>query len=196
MPFGQDTSTALRHVLPLSSQEQIGLLMNDGRFITWLKSPSSQFLVVHDEKSLHSNSSLSTLSYLCGLMSTTLQTSGMWPISFFCGLHTARESTLQSGKGIIRGLALQLLLLFGDTAFPVTSDPAIIAQRLMADDLDALCAVFAMLLGNMLPGVVYCLIDGAHWYDTEGRRDDTRAAMRFLGGLVMQLQNSARGLAL
>ena len=78
----------------------------------------------------------------------------------------------------------------------MTSNPAIIAQRLMADDLDALCAVFAMLLGNMPPGVVYCLIDGAHWYDTEGRRDDTRAAMRFLGGLVMQLQNSGRGLAL
>ena len=196
MPFENDTNAALRHVLTPSSQEQIGLLMSDVRFITWLKSLSSQFIIVHDEKSLHSMSALSTLSYLCGLISKTLRTPGMWPLSFFCGLHSTAGTSLQGGKGIMRGLTLQLLMAFGDAIFPTISDPTIIAQRLTMDDLDAICSVFSILLGNLPAGMVYCLIDGAHWCDTEARSDDTKAVIRFLNGLVTQLQAAGRGLVL
>ncbi|KAH0563404.1 hypothetical protein GP486_002025 [Trichoglossum hirsutum] len=194
--FESDIRDALRHCLTKFNEEQVGLLMGNGMVTAWLKSLTSQFIIIHDEKSLQSLSGLSTLSYFCALMSKTLRCPGMWALSFFCGLHSAAESNLQGGKGIMSSLTLQLLLAFGDAVFPINADPYIIMQRLLMNDLDTICYVFSLLLSNIPAGVVYCIIDGAHWYSTQARSDETRAVIRYLMRLVTQTQAAGRGLLL
>jgi hypothetical protein len=194
--FKTDIQRALGFTLSEFNQEQIGLLMSDKRFMTWLRSLGSQFIVVQDENSLLDNSALSTLSYLCALMSEMLSSPGMLPLRFFCGLHSAAGDPMEGSKGLLRSLALQLCLIFGDCNLPTSVDPNRLVQGLMMNDLATICTVFSILVQNVPAGMIYCLIDGASWYNTEARSDDMKVAALCLENLVAQVQAAARGLVL
>lgn len=192
-----DVQAAMRFVPTHFGENQLGILMGDNTFSTWLRALNSQFLVLHDDSALESNNSLSTSSHLCALLSKSMSVPGMLPLTFFCGLHTAVGDSLEGGDGIIRGLALQLLQAFGDTSFfslPF-GDPQQIMQRLMMNDLTAACSVFSMILQHISsPCVVLVIIDGACWYDTELRGDDMQTAMRFLCQAVEERRVANTGL--
>lgn len=194
--FNTDMQRALGFNLSQFNQEQMGLLMSDNNFMTWLRSLGSQLIVAHDENSLADNSSLSTLSYVCALMSEMLSSPGMLPLHFFCGLHSAAGDPMEGGKGLIRSLALQLCLIFGDCNLPTSVDPNRLVQGLMMNDLATICTVFSILVQNVPAGMIYCLIDGASWYNTEARSDDMKVVALFLENLVTQVQAAARGLVL
>lgn len=195
--FNSDIFTALQKMPSEFQQEQIGLLMANQTFNARLKGLESTFVVLRDEKSLQSTDSLSALSYLCGLISHTLYSPGMWPLTFFCGLHIVEDATFKGAQGLMRAMTLQLMKVFGETVF---SDPrvdlATIGQKLAMEDLNAICSVFSMLLDSIPAGIVYLLIDGAHHYGTEMRTADMRAVMRFLNRLVEQMRANHRGLVL
>jgi hypothetical protein len=189
--------TALGFVPSPLNQEQIGLLMSSNRLITWLKSLVSDLVVLHDEGALQENSSLSVLSYLCALISEMLSVPGMFPLTFFCGLNsTTAGGAREGGYGIMRCLALQLLQAFGDTIFPIASDPNLINQGLMINDLKTSFFVFNMLLANIPAGVVYVMVDGAFWYGTETRSQDMQEVMGYLSQLVTELRAANSGLIL
>ncbi|KAK3320262.1 hypothetical protein B0T19DRAFT_468501 [Cercophora scortea] len=195
----QDAQAALRNVPSYHNQEQIGLIMQDPRFTTWLRALNSQFIIVHDEKSLQDISALSTMSYLCALMSQMLSSPGMFCLTFFCGLHTrATEDTLDGSRGIIQSFILQLLAAFGETSFLIQGgfDKNTLLQGLMMDDLGSMFSVFSLLLENIQAGVVYCFVDGASWYHTDARSNEMKAVVHFLAGLVDQVQLANRGLVL
>jgi hypothetical protein len=90
-------------------QEKLGLLMSNYQLITWIKSLASGFIILHDEAALQGNSSLSILSYLSAIIPEILRVPGMFPLTFFCGLHCTAGKLLEGGHGIMRSLALQLL---------------------------------------------------------------------------------------
>ena len=194
--FKADVQMALRFVPSQLNHEQIGLLMSHNDFIIWLHSLASQFIIIHDEKTLESNSSLSILSFLCALISETLSAPGMFPLNFFCGLHSRAGSALEGGKGVMRSLTLQLLQAFESPAFQTPGDPNFIVEGLMMNDLTTICSVFAMLLQNIPAGVVYVMIDESFWYNTEARSDDMKAVILFLSQLVVDVQAAGRGLVL
>ncbi|KAL8409952.1 hypothetical protein RB594_008150 [Gaeumannomyces avenae] len=178
-------------------ESQIGMLMTDGNFsVKWLKSLSSQFLVIHDAKALQADAALSISSHLCALMSEGLSAPGMFTLTFFCGLHSTEGGILEGGTGLMRSLTLQLLVPFEDIGFPMQSDPNQIIQGLMADDLETICAVFTMLLQNIPAGVIYVMVDGAFWYGTETRRGDMYTTMLFLNRLVEEVEAASRGVVL
>ncbi|KAI0418226.1 hypothetical protein F5X98DRAFT_386444 [Xylaria grammica] len=106
----EDDLQIARGFVPSSfNQEQIGLLMSENRFITWLRSLASDLIIVHDEVALEGNSSLSVLSYLSALISELLGAPGMFSLTFFCGLHCSPSGATECGQDIMRCLALQLL---------------------------------------------------------------------------------------
>jgi hypothetical protein len=191
-----DLRTASRHVPPPMDQQRIGLLISDARFAGWLRSLSSQFVVVHDGHALDGNASLSTLSYLVALTTHMLAAPGMTHLPFFCGLHSRPGSMLEGAHGVVRSLALQLLQLFGDMSFPVAVDPGLIQQGLAANDLETLCDVFALALQHVPAGVVYVVVDGAFWYGTSARADDLANVVMFLNQLVCDEQAASRGVVL
>lgn len=194
--FRADLQTAKGFVPSPLHESQIGLLMTDESFTYFLKSLSSQFLVIHDTKTLESDDSLSISSYLCALVSEILSAPGLFTLSFFCGLHSTHGSLLEGGSGLMRSLTLQLLQPFENTSFPIQGDPNQVTQGLMVNDLETICAVFTMLLQSIPAGVVYILVDGAFWYGTEMRRDDMGAVMLFLNRLAGEVQAASRGLVL
>jgi hypothetical protein len=194
-----DGNAALGFVPTHFGQNQLGMLMGQDAFSTWLRALSSQFLVLHDESALEGNNSLSTSSHLCALLSKSMSTPGMLPLTFFCGLHTGEGDSLEGGDGIMRGLALQLLQTFqGDAAFSLPpGDPEQTMQRLMMNDLATTCSMFSMLLRHISSAsVVLVMIDGASWYETELRGDAMRAVMQFLGQLVEETRAVNGGLVL
>ncbi|KAL7787600.1 hypothetical protein V8C43DRAFT_323957 [Trichoderma afarasin] len=193
--FNSDITTALQKVPSEFQQEQIGLLMANQTFNACLHGLESTFIVLRDEKSLQSTNSLSILSYLCGLIAHTLYSPGLWPLTFFCGLHIVENATFKGAQGLMRAMALQLMKVFGETVFSVPGvDLATIGQKLAMEDLDVICSVFSMLLDSIPAGVVYLLIDGAHHYGTEMRSADMCAVMRFLNRLVERMRANHRGL--
>ncbi|KAL6810033.1 hypothetical protein J3E69DRAFT_377931 [Trichoderma sp. SZMC 28015] len=195
--FNSDITTALQKVPSEFQQEQIGLLMANQTFSACLHGLESIFVVLRDEKSLQSTNSLSTLSYLCGLIAHTLYSPGLWPLTFFCGLHIVENATFKGAQGLMRAMSLQLMKVFGETVFSVPGvDLATIGQKLAMEDLDVICSVFSMLLDSIPAGVVYLLIDGAHHYGTEMRTADMCAVMRFLNRLVERMRANHRGLVL
>ncbi|KLU89557.1 hypothetical protein MAPG_08528 [Magnaporthiopsis poae ATCC 64411] len=209
LPTIQADLQAAKGFIPSPQQEsRIGLLMIEDSFNTWLRSPSSRLLIVHDEKALESDASLSTTSYLCALMCELLSAPGMLRLGFFCGLHSSAATAAQPGAqllqgavGLMRSLTLQLLLSLGgdgNTSFPLQGghDPNQMLQGLATNDLETMCTVFAMLLWCMPAGAVYVLVDGAFWYGTEARRDDMRTVMLFLDVMVGELDAASRGVAL
>ncbi|KAK3390068.1 hypothetical protein B0H63DRAFT_519302 [Podospora didyma] len=148
-----DMTTAMRHIPPESRLEKMSILTRTPEFTKWLRSLGSSFLVLHDDEN-PDHGALSTVSHLCGLMAHTMRASaGMWTLSFFCGLHTAVGASFQGGKGLlcVHAMTLQLLGKLGWQTFP-----------------SPLVSVFAMVLGQLLvPGMVFVLVDGAHWNGTE-----------------------------
>ncbi|KAK3493695.1 hypothetical protein B0T13DRAFT_531011 [Neurospora crassa] len=195
-----DVQLALRSPPPSRGQNQIGYLLTEDAFVVWLKALESQILVLHDEKSLEgSSSSLSTLSYLCALITEMMSAPGMIRLCFFCGLHSADGDVLGGGYGLMRSLALQLLQPLGGNAnlFTTGNDLNLLAQGLMMNDLSTACSVFNMLLHNVPVGVVYILVDGAFWYASGSHGDEMAAVMAFLNRLVLESRaNANRGLVL
>lgn len=66
----------------------------------------------------------------------------------------------------------------------------------MTGNLEMICSVFGMVLGQLPAGMVFVLIDGAHWNGTEARSTEMRAVVRFLYQMVGQLRVVRRGLSL
>ncbi|EGZ75884.1 hypothetical protein NEUTE2DRAFT_126834 [Neurospora tetrasperma FGSC 2509] len=193
-----DVQLALRSPPSSMGQNQIGYLLIEDAFVVWLKSLESQILVLHDEQSLEGSSSLSTLSYLCALITEMMSAPGMIRLCFFCGLHSADGDVLGGGYGLMRSLTLQLLQPFGNANLsPTGNDLNLLAQGLMMNDLSTTCSVFNMLLHNVPAGVVYILVDGAFWYASGSHGDEMAAVMAFLNRLVLESRaNANRGLVL
>ncbi|KAI0490448.1 hypothetical protein F4859DRAFT_8203 [Xylaria cf. heliscus] len=194
-----DLQMALGFVPSSFNQEQIGLLMSESRFVTWLGSPVSDLIVVHDEVSLEGNSSLSALSYLSAIISERLHAPGMFPLTFFCGLHCSPNDGIGGGQDIIGCLALQLLQCVfgnGNVNLATPCDSNTIVQGLMMNDLSTLCIIFRMLVQNVPPGIIYVMVDGTFWYATEERGESVQAVMIFLHQLVMEVQAANRGLVI
>ncbi|KAI0538397.1 hypothetical protein GGR58DRAFT_468238 [Xylaria digitata] len=190
-----DITTAMSHVPPSLEQEKMGFLTISPQFTKWLRSIESAFVVAHGTETTNQGV-LSTLSHLCGLMAKTMRTPGMWTLAFICGLHTAAEATFQGGRGLMRAVTLQLLSTIPDASFPTPIDPSIVMQKLVSGDPEMICSVFAMVLGQLPTGMVFVLIDGAHWNGTEARSAEMRRVVRFLYKIVEQLRVARRGLAL
>ena len=53
-------------------------------------------------------------------------------------------------------------------------------QEIMMHDLTALCRLFEGLLSRVEEGVVFCMIDGMSWYETESRSGTMQVVMPFL----------------
>jgi hypothetical protein len=81
-------------------------------------------------------------------------------------------------------------------SFLTPSDPNSIVQGLVMNDFATICSVFLMFLQNIPAGVIYIMIDGSFWYNTEAKSEDTKAVMLFLSQLVLDLQVANRGLVL
>lgn len=191
-----DLQAAMGFVPTTFHQEQIGLLMSDREFVTWLKSLATGVLILHDERALNGHDSLSILSHLSALIAEILAAPGMIRLKFFCGLRSAPGTMFDGANGLLRSLTMQLLQAFGNTSFPINTDLSALVQGFMRNPTVAAFEIFGMLLSNIPAGMIYIIIDGAFWYGTEARDDEMQAAMHFLAKQAADLRAASRGLIL
>lgn len=190
-----DITAATQHNPSLLDRERMGFMTQDPKFRSFLQGSDSDFLVLYELDS-RQQGSLSTLSHLCGLMAKTLHTQGMWTAAAFCGLHTSASATFQGGQGLIASLTLQLLASLPIEAFSTPLAPSDVERALRQGNESMASSVFSMVLDHLRAGMVFLIIDGLHWHETEARSAASMRIVRFLGRTVTHYKYRRRGLAL
>jgi len=166
-------------------------LLTSPRFREWLTLPESAALVVHSYGTAAVDGRASAMSVLAATLTSALLRQGtldVVPLHFFCGLHAAEEDGFSGPVGIIRSLAMQLLLsqAIPEPDLDLTSSPGLVED--LEDGVpDAFMHVLEQLVIQLPPGKrLYCLLDAPGVYDTRrnGWEEELRLALRLLNRLV------------
>ncbi|KAL8926948.1 MAG: hypothetical protein Q9172_001609 [Xanthocarpia lactea] len=164
-----------------SSQARAHWLLSNPRFEHWLTAEEPQGLLVDGRGD--GSKKISPMSYLCALLSLSLQhTEPVVSFTFFCGLHVAEMDPIRGPSGLVRSLVRQLLdvqhfhLEFIDLDFE---------EQLRQYDIGSLLDLFYSLF-EQLPGdlVLFCVIDGVSFYESAGQIDDLENVISFLADLT------------
>jgi len=181
--------------LTLDRQTAVTIVTQDPRFQGWFKSMKSEVLIVSGmDMALPQNEAVSPLSYACALLSRTLsQQQFAYPLTFYCGLHMDPDDPISGAGGLLRSLIGQLILTIPSCFNPGDLNPAEV-NGIQMQDLVVLCGVFEKLLQGLGAGVVFCIIDGIAWFESEARVRATHLVMQFLNSLVQAVKMSGTGL--
>ena len=186
--FGQEMSAA--------RQARVGTLVQDSKFQSWFKVARSQTLVIDGMEENGVDSALSPLTFFCTLLSKSLSSMGIAEsLTFFCGQHATPADQFEGASGMMRSLCSQILLSHGESLNLAFLDFAAL-QALSNHDIVALCRLFEALLERVGQGVIFCMIDGVSWYETEARSKDMHIVMPFLQSLVEAIDENGNGLIL
>ena len=164
-----------------SSQARAHWLLSNPQFEHWLTAEEPQGLLVDGRGD--GSKKISPMSYLCALLSLSLQhTEPVVSFTFFCRLHVAEMDPIRGPTGLVRSLVRQLLdvqhfhLEFIDLDFE---------EQLRQYDLSSLLDLFHSLFEQMPEDLVlFCVIDGVSFYESAGQIDDLATVISFLVDLT------------
>ena len=164
-------------------------MMQEPKFKTWFKTSQSSILVAN---SLDSSSNLvSSMSFMCGLLSRTIAQLGFQePLTFYCSLHSAPGDVFEGANGLLRSLISQLLVNYSTTVHISFLNSLEDVESLKRHDIHALCRLFQNLLACIDQAVVFCLIDGVSWLETPSLQADMDVVMPFLRDLTNEIAES------
>ncbi|KAL9607543.1 MAG: hypothetical protein Q9204_009319 [Flavoplaca sp. TL-2023a] len=131
------------------------------------------------------------MSYLCALLSTTLQhTEPVVSFTFFCGLHVAEMDPIRGPTGIVRSLVRRLLdVYYFDLDFIDLGFEEQLRQHNMGALLDLFSSLFKQLPEDL---VLFCVIDGVSFYESAGQIDDLETVIGFLVDLTKRRDTGPR----
>lgn len=183
-----------------SRRSWIPAMLRNPIFDHWFQSPRSSTLVVTGmDLGVTPDEPASPWSYVCAMLAKSASTMPNFaPIAFFCRLHMDPDDQLTGAAGLIRSLTAQLALQVNEaqsTSF-VGLDPATL-QGAAVNDLFWLCKVFDQILENQArrgPKVVFCMIDGVSFFETDYHLPGTNHVMQFLRSVVDAVNASQSGL--
>lgn len=151
----------------LDSEQQMraeGIVQNQ-RFKDWIISTASEMLLIHGDFR-EGNQRVSALSLFCTTLTAALRADRRFlPLIFFCGSHL-EDDPCAGGLLMISCLVVQLL---SQQTFDIRCFPHELYEDLKQwGDITALCSLFKWLLRQLPNNVtVFCLIDGAVYYERE-----------------------------
>lgn len=165
-------------------------LLTSPQFCDWLAVPDSGIVVVHSYGEEALDGRTSAMSVLCATLTSALLRQGgsVVVIYFFCGLHANEDDGFAGPVGMIRSLAMQLLLskAVAELNLGFTNNDGL-RKDLNDENPEAFLHVLEQLISQLPAGTrVYCLLDAPHIYDTRknGLEGDLRQVFRFLSELV------------
>ncbi|KXH49253.1 hypothetical protein CSIM01_13121 [Colletotrichum simmondsii] len=176
-------------------QGRITSVTQDFRFQDWFKSMNSQVLAVSgtDFDALHTDV-VSPLSYMCSILARTLsRINCARPLAFFCRLHCDPDGPLPGPTGLLRSLISQIVLSSSDQidlGFLAETD----LQTIRSYDLEVLWGVFENVVNQLRSGVIFCMIDGVNFLQSELHIRGMYLVMQWLGMLVKDIQARNSGL--
>ncbi|KAK1469802.1 hypothetical protein CMEL01_01569 [Colletotrichum melonis] len=181
----------------LNAQKQcrITSITQDFRFQDWFKSMNSQVLTVcgMDFDALHTDV-VSPLSYMCSILARTLsRINCARPLAFFCRLHCDPDGALPGPTGLLRSFISQIVLSSSDQielGFLAEAD----LQTIRSHDLEILWGVFENIVNQLGSGVIFCMIDGVNFLQSELHIRGMYLVMQWLGMLVKDIHARNSGL--
>ncbi|UQC84250.1 uncharacterized protein CLUP02_09746 [Colletotrichum lupini] len=181
--------------LNAQKQGRITSITQDFRFQDWFKSMNSQVLTVcgMDFDALHTDV-VSPLSYMCSILARTLsRINCARPLAFFCRLHCDPDGALSGPTGLLRSLISQIVLSSSDQielGFLAEAD----LQTIRSHDLEILWGVFENIVNQLGSGVIFCMIDGVNFLQSELHIRGMYLVMQWLGMLVKDIHARNSGL--
>ncbi|KAK1505490.1 hypothetical protein CABS01_00958 [Colletotrichum abscissum] len=181
--------------LNAQKQGRITSITQDFRFQDWFKSMNSQVLTVcgMDFDALHTDV-VSPLSYMCSILARTLsRINCARPLAFFCRLHCDPDGALPGPTGLLRSLISQIVLSSSDQielGFLAEAD----LQTIRSHDLEILWGVFENVVNQLGSGVIFCMIDGVNFLQSELHIRGMYLVMQWLGMLVKDIHARNSGL--
>ncbi|KAL8911281.1 MAG: hypothetical protein Q9171_003528 [Xanthocarpia ochracea] len=164
-----------------SSQARAHWLLSNPRFEHWLTADDPQALLVDGRGD--GLKKISPMSYLCALLSTSLQhTEPVVSFTFFCGLHVAEMDPIRGPTGIVRSLVRRLLeVQYFDLDFIDLGFEEQLRQYNMESLLNLICFLFEQLPEGL---VLFCVIDGVTFYESAGQINELETIIDFLVDLT------------
>ena len=187
-----DSETVLSlttHGLSPGQQERLAVMMQEPKFRSWFKTSQSSILVANSLD--YSSDPVSSMSFMCGLLSSTISQLGFQaPLTFYCSLHSAPGDVFDGANGLLRSLISQLLVSYGAMVHVTFLNNLEEVESLKRHDLHALCRLFQNLLACLDQAVVFCLIDSVSWLETPSLQADMDVVMYFLRDLTTEIAES------
>ncbi|KAK1525907.1 uncharacterized protein CCOS01_08325 [Colletotrichum costaricense] len=177
------------------NQGRITSVTQDFRFQHWFKSMNSEVLTISGMEldALHTDL-VSPLSYMCSILARTLsRINCARPLAFFCRLHCDPDGPLPGSTGLLRSLISQIVLSSSDQidlGFLAETD----LQTIRSYDLEVLWGVFENVVNQLRSGVIFCMIDGVTFLQSELHIRGMYLVMQWLGMLVKDIQARNSGL--
>lgn len=163
-----------------STQGRSQLLMQNPQFQAWFSSTQSECRLVdgHAESAMERTSAM---SIVCALLAQSLPSATAKSIVFFCGLHMD-EFAATGPSDLLRSLLAQLISHY---SLNTTFFDGRAYEELQRFDLRRLCALMTELVKKVPNGaVLFCLVDGISWYETENMTQEACVVMQTLTDLT------------
>lgn len=163
-----------------STQGRSQLLMQSSKFQNWFSSAKSKCLLV-DGNAESAMEKMSAMSIVCALLAQNLPSATAKTMVFFCGLHIDEFAATGPGD-LIRSLLGQIISQY---SLSTTFVDGRAYEELRRFDLRRLCALMTELV-KKIPheAVLFCLVDGISWYETEEMTQETCVVMQTLVDLT------------
>ena len=175
------------YCLDRSTQGRSRLLMQTPRFQAWFSSSQNGALLVDGREDFQMEKT-SAMSVVCALIAQSLPSTTAKSLVFFCGLHLSEQATT-GPVDMLRSLLSQLINHYDlNAAFMEGRD----YEAVRNFDLQHLCVLMTELV-RKLPrqAVLFCLIDGISWYETEEMAKDACTVVQMLNHLVHESTTGA-----
>ncbi|KAI8963847.1 hypothetical protein F5Y11DRAFT_131589 [Daldinia sp. FL1419] len=177
-------------------KSRMAAVLQDPRFDTWLKGNTSTTIIVNgfDLNAMH-NTVVSPFAYLSAMLAKSFHDiPAVYPIAFFCRLHSDIEDALRSPSGLMRFLIAQLVLQHPNPSTLIYSLAAINLQAIEAQDLSSLCKLFDQVLQSLGTGMVVCMINDVNLFENETLLSGLDSTMRYLSSLIQAVSRSQSGI--
>lgn len=163
-----------------STQGRSQLLMQNPKFQVWFSSAKSECLLV-DGNAESAIEKTSAMSIVCALLAQSLPSATAKLMAFFCGLHMD-EFAAMGPNDLIRSLLAQLISQY---RLNTTFVDGRAYDELQRFDLHRLCALMTELVKKLPFGaVLFCLVDGISWYETEEMTQEACVVIQTLADLT------------
>ncbi|GKZ74048.1 hypothetical protein AnigIFM50267_011287 [Aspergillus niger] len=172
-----------------AAQGQVQSLLRHERLRRWMTHHHPDLMLVDANISSSGREKVSAISVFCAtLVSSMIEVHpNEVVVQFFCGLHTARLDPWHGLNGLVRSIAMQLLMKLVkmnilDLNFINNRD---YLRDLEVHDLNALCETLYSLVSQFPADItVYCIIDSISWFDKDKTFMDLAAVMEWLQYIV------------
>ncbi|RYP44531.1 hypothetical protein DL768_009026 [Monosporascus sp. mg162] len=173
----------------MATQGQVQSLLRHNRFLQWMNRRHPDMILVEANVRTAGLEKLSAISVFCATFVTSMisvHPDGV-VAHFFCGLHTVPQDPWYGPNGLVRSIAMQVLMKLVEMNILNLNfiDNRDYLMALEEHDLDSLCETLHSLVSQFpADTTVYCIIDSISCFDKDRTFKDLEIVIKLLQRIV------------